>query len=144
MALLSFGIPALTSRTPFVAASNALDSGRRLTNDQVGRDDRPLPGLNDPAGGDRRAARGGVRPAACARPCQLALARGRGPLGGRRDRLRAARLAGAGPLHVRGRGRGGRARRNIRGPGTGRPATMGAMWPLARDGRRGRRPWACW
>jgi hypothetical protein len=28
MALLWFGIPALTSRTPFVAASNALDSGR--------------------------------------------------------------------------------------------------------------------
>jgi hypothetical protein len=36
MALLWFGIPALTSRTPFVAASNALDSGRRLTNDQIG------------------------------------------------------------------------------------------------------------
>jgi hypothetical protein len=33
--LLWFGIPALTSRTPFVSASNALDSGRRLTNDQV-------------------------------------------------------------------------------------------------------------
>jgi hypothetical protein len=35
IALLWFGIPALTSRTPFVAASNAMDSGRRLTNDQV-------------------------------------------------------------------------------------------------------------
>ncbi len=33
--LLWFGIPALTSRTPFVAASNALGSGRRLHNDQV-------------------------------------------------------------------------------------------------------------
>ncbi len=33
--LLWFGIPALTSRTPFVAASNALGSGRRLHNDKV-------------------------------------------------------------------------------------------------------------
>ncbi len=33
--LLWFGIPALTSRSPFVAASNALGSGRRLTNDKV-------------------------------------------------------------------------------------------------------------
>ena len=33
--LLWFGIPALTSRTPFVAASNALGSGRRLRSDQV-------------------------------------------------------------------------------------------------------------
>lgn len=36
MALLWFGIPALTSRTPFVSASNALDSGRRLTSNQIG------------------------------------------------------------------------------------------------------------
>lgn len=36
MALLWFGIPALTSRTPFVAAANAMDSGRRLTSDQIG------------------------------------------------------------------------------------------------------------
>ena len=36
MALLWFGIPALSSRTPFVAAANAMDSGRRLTSDQVG------------------------------------------------------------------------------------------------------------
>ena len=35
LVLLWFGIPALTSRTPFVAASNAMDSGRRLTSDQV-------------------------------------------------------------------------------------------------------------
>ena len=35
IALLWFGIPAITSRTPFVAASNAMDSGRRLTNNQV-------------------------------------------------------------------------------------------------------------
>jgi len=33
--LLWFGIPALTSRTPFVAASNALGSGRRLKSNQV-------------------------------------------------------------------------------------------------------------
>ena len=33
--LLWFGIPALTSRTPFVAAANALDSGRRLHNNLV-------------------------------------------------------------------------------------------------------------
>jgi hypothetical protein len=33
--LLWFGIPALTSRTPFVAASNAMGSGRRLTNNKV-------------------------------------------------------------------------------------------------------------
>ncbi len=32
---LWFGIPALTSRTPFVAASNALGSGRRLRSDRV-------------------------------------------------------------------------------------------------------------
>jgi hypothetical protein len=36
VALLWFGIPAVTSRTPFVAASNALDSGRRLTSNQIG------------------------------------------------------------------------------------------------------------
>jgi hypothetical protein len=35
LVLLWFGIPALTSRTPFVSASNALDSGRRLTHNQV-------------------------------------------------------------------------------------------------------------
>jgi hypothetical protein len=35
LALFWFGIPAVTSRTPFVSASNALDSGRRLTNNQV-------------------------------------------------------------------------------------------------------------
>jgi hypothetical protein len=34
--LLWFGIPALTSRSPFVAATNAYKSGRRLTSDQVG------------------------------------------------------------------------------------------------------------
>jgi hypothetical protein len=34
--LLWFGIPALTSRSPFVAASNAFGSGRRLRADQVG------------------------------------------------------------------------------------------------------------
>jgi hypothetical protein len=33
--LLWFGIPTLTSRTPFVAASNALGSGRALHNDKV-------------------------------------------------------------------------------------------------------------
>ena len=33
--LLWFGIPAITSRTPFVAASNALDSGRALRGDKV-------------------------------------------------------------------------------------------------------------
>jgi hypothetical protein len=36
MGLLWFGIPAVSSRTPFVAAANAMDSGRRLTSDQVG------------------------------------------------------------------------------------------------------------
>jgi hypothetical protein len=35
VALLWFGIPALTSRSAFVAASNALGSGRRLRSDQV-------------------------------------------------------------------------------------------------------------
>ncbi len=35
LAALWFGIPAITSRTPFVSAANALDSGRRLTNNQV-------------------------------------------------------------------------------------------------------------
>jgi hypothetical protein len=33
--LLWFGVPALTSRSPFVAASNALGSGRRLRSDRV-------------------------------------------------------------------------------------------------------------
>jgi heme exporter protein D len=33
--LLWFGIPALTSRSPFVAGSNALGSGRRLRSDRV-------------------------------------------------------------------------------------------------------------
>jgi hypothetical protein len=36
MAVLWFGIPALTARTPFVAAANAMDSGRRLTSNQIG------------------------------------------------------------------------------------------------------------
>lgn len=36
LALLWFGIPALTARTPFVSAANAFDSGRRLTSDQFG------------------------------------------------------------------------------------------------------------
>jgi hypothetical protein len=35
LALLWFGVPALTSRTPFVAASNAFGSGRRLRSNQV-------------------------------------------------------------------------------------------------------------
>ena len=35
MVVLWFGIPALTSRTAFVAASNALGSGRRLKSDQI-------------------------------------------------------------------------------------------------------------
>ena len=34
--LLWFGVPALTSRSPFVAASNAFGSGRRLRADQIG------------------------------------------------------------------------------------------------------------
>ena len=34
-AALWFGIPALSSRTPFVSAANALDSGRRLQSNQV-------------------------------------------------------------------------------------------------------------
>jgi hypothetical protein len=36
LALLWFGIPAITSRTPFVSAANAMDSGRRLTSNQIG------------------------------------------------------------------------------------------------------------
>jgi hypothetical protein len=35
LVVLWFGVPALTSRTPFVAASNALGSGRRLRSDQI-------------------------------------------------------------------------------------------------------------
>jgi hypothetical protein len=35
LVVLWFGIPALTSRSPFVAASNALGSGRRLRSDRV-------------------------------------------------------------------------------------------------------------
>jgi hypothetical protein len=35
MVLLWFGIPALTSRSPFVAGSNAIGSGRRLRSDRV-------------------------------------------------------------------------------------------------------------
>jgi hypothetical protein len=45
--LLWFGIPALTSRTPFVSASNALDSGRRLTSNQVGGTISRFLGLNE-------------------------------------------------------------------------------------------------
>ena len=47
MALLWFGIPAITSRTPFVSASNALDSGRRLTSNQVGGTIGRFLGLNE-------------------------------------------------------------------------------------------------
>lgn len=35
LVLLWFGVPALTSRTPFIAASNAFGSGRRLRSNQV-------------------------------------------------------------------------------------------------------------
>lgn len=35
IALLWFGVPTLTSRSPFIAASNAFGSGRRLRGDQV-------------------------------------------------------------------------------------------------------------
>lgn len=35
IALLWFGIPAITSRSPFVSASNAMGSGRRLTSNKV-------------------------------------------------------------------------------------------------------------
>ena len=61
LALLWFGIPAITSRTPFVSASNALDSGRRLTSDQVGGTIQPLPGPQRAAGRACRAGRGCVR-----------------------------------------------------------------------------------
>jgi hypothetical protein len=47
LVLLWFGIPALTSRTPFVSASNALDSGRRLTSDQIGGTISRFLGLNE-------------------------------------------------------------------------------------------------
>jgi membrane protein YdbS with pleckstrin-like domain len=47
LVLLWFGIPAITSRTPFVSASNALDSGRRLTSDQVGGTIGRFLGLNE-------------------------------------------------------------------------------------------------
>ncbi len=46
-ALLWFGIPAITSRTPFVSASNAMDSGRRLTTNQVGGTISRFLGLNE-------------------------------------------------------------------------------------------------
>jgi hypothetical protein len=47
LALLWFGIPAITSRTPFVSASNALDSGRRLTSNQVGGTIQRFLGLHE-------------------------------------------------------------------------------------------------
>ena len=104
-----------------------------------GRHDQPLPGAALLAAGDRRPAGGGAGGlAALARRSRHAGAgRGRGRLGGRGDRLRPARLAGAGPVHVRGRGGDDRARRNIRGPGTGRPATTGGDGRLCRDGGGG-------
>ena len=129
MALLWFGIPALTSRTPFVAAANAMDSGRRLTSDQVGGTISRFLELHYwPL---EIAALLAVALAAWRRSradrVTLALARRRGRLGGRRDRLCAARLAGAGPVHVRGRGGDDRARRHIRGAGAGRPAATGGV-----------------
>ena len=45
--LLWFGIPALTSRSPFVAATNALGSGRRLTSDKVFGTMGRFTGLNE-------------------------------------------------------------------------------------------------
>jgi hypothetical protein len=47
LVLLWFGIPALTSRTPFVSASNALDSGRRLTHGQISGTISRFLGLNE-------------------------------------------------------------------------------------------------
>ncbi len=45
--LLWFGIPALTSRSPFVAATNAIGSGRRLKSDQIFGTVGRFTGLNE-------------------------------------------------------------------------------------------------
>ena len=133
MALLWFGIPALTSRTPFVAAANAMDSGRRLTSDQVGGTIRrflelhywplEIAALLERGAGRLATELGGPRDAGDGRR--------RGRLGDRGDRLRAARLARPGPLHVRGRGRDDRARRRVRRAGARRPARLGVAGPAA-------------
>ena len=66
------------------------------------------------ARGARRAARGGLGGPAARPDVARARRRDRG-VGGRRDRVRAARLAGARALHVRGGRRDGRAGRGMRG-----------------------------
>ena len=69
------------------------------------RHDRPLPLDQRAAGGARRAGRASAwRSGAASAPCSSSTA-ATARLGGDRDRLRPARLAGAGALHVRGRRR---------------------------------------
>ncbi len=100
--LLWFGIPALTSRSPFVSASNAFGSGRRLQSDRVfGTVDRFLDLYATPL---EFAALLSLLWAALRRDLTvLLLAAGAAGLGGGRDRLLAPRMAGAGSLHVRRR-----------------------------------------
>ena len=86
-----------------------------------------LPGAALLAAGGRRAARGDLGGVASVvgRPRDAGARRRRGRLGDRGDRLRPARLARPGALHVRGGRRDDRARRGLRRTGAGRPATAG-------------------
>ena len=134
--LLWFGIPALTSRTPFVAAANALDSGRRLTSDQIFGTMGRFLGLNELP----------VELAALLAVVLAVLRRDLSPwrwrrgrrLGGGRDRVRAARLARARALHVRGRRGAGGARRGGRRPAAAGRAPLVGGARLGRSGARRR------
>ena len=99
--VLWLGIPALTSKSPFSAASLAEHSPRAIHGNKItGTFDRFL-GLN--AASIKIAALIAVGLAVVRRDRPvLLLAGGVAPVGGGRGRVRAARLAGGAPLHVRG------------------------------------------
>ena len=104
------------------------------------RHDPTLSGAALLAAGGGRAARGGAGGLAAlvGRSGDPGPGRGRRRLGDRGDRLRPARVAGPGPLHVRGGGCHDRPRRRVRGTRAGRPAAAGRGRPGGeRGGGRG-------
>ena len=137
--LFWFGIPALTAKSAFIAGSNALNSPRELHSNKVfGTIDRffelhaaPMwiaALLRDRA---RALPAPAVHPAARRRDRRV---------GGRRDRVRAPRLAGGPALSVRAGRRRVRARRDLRrarDPRAAAAAGAGCPAPLATGDRLG-------
>ncbi len=135
--VLWFGIPAITSRSPFVAGDECDRVRAGAARQQGDRDDQPVHASSPAALSSRGAAvavagrRGGETESCCCSPA------GRG-LGGRRGRVRSARLARAAPLHVRGGRRGGHRGRRASAGCCANPCG-GRLLPAGRASRcRGR------